>query len=69
MTPYQERAINEKDNLDLKIQNLKGFIDDLLFNAVSKIDQILLKSQLGQMEAYTDTLRKRIEAFNTEDSK
>ena len=67
LQPWQERVIEEKNELDKKLESLQGFLTSLLFKHLSKDDQIILEDQELFMRRYSGTLAKRIERFNAND--
>lgn len=66
MKPHQERVIQEKQELDAKIQKLGTFVDTDAFHAVDGDEQTRLFLQLNTMHAYSAILGERIAAFPTE---
>lgn len=63
MKPYQVRVIEEKAELDSKIDRLRGFINAGLQGA-SIEEGALLMRQMEVMRTYCDILEKRIEKFS-----
>lgn len=65
MEAYQERVVQEKDELDKKIQSLQFFIEHPNFNVkVSNFhEREDLKAQLRHMKFYSDILQSRINRF------
>ena len=61
--PYQQRVLNEKKELDEKIQKLESFLDNDLFKNLNETERNLLKSHLGIMSIYSDILKLRINLF------
>lgn len=67
MQDFQQRVIDEKGELDIKIQKLKKFLKDSDGNRVVTNDEYSrLLRQLNVMERYSDVLSERIENFVTE---
>ena len=62
MKAYQERVVEEKKELDKKINKLFLFLKSE--HKLEVGDLVLLKTQLTMMEAYSDILGMRIETFN-----
>ena len=60
---YQQRVLNEKKELDEKIQKLESFLDNDLFKNLNETERNLLKSHLGIMSIYSDILKLRINLF------
>lgn len=64
MRPYQQRVVDEKKELDDKLEKLSKFIDNEdLFFALEIEDQDLLGEQEDLMKRYSEVLQKRIERF------
>jgi hypothetical protein len=64
LKPYQQRAVNEKEELDEKIVKLSGFIiDSPFFAAIDLEEQRLLKEQIDVMWKYSEILTERIALF------
>lgn len=62
-TTFQERVEIEKRELDEKRQKLKCFIDSDTFLGLSYAEQDRLQQQMECMDAYSELLGRRIEAF------
>jgi len=68
MKDWQQRLLDEKAGLELKINNLNKFVpyhDN--FIELSTQDQALLKTQLDIMKAYMAILNARIVSYNIEE--
>jgi hypothetical protein len=63
LLPYQQRVIEERDDLDCKINSLSIFISSPEFDETSHAEQDRLYRQLESMESYLYILNERIEAF------
>lgn len=63
MQAYQERVVEEKQELDAKLQRLKDFIDSDAFAQLLSDEQIRMSEQYSIMETYSEILQRRIEAF------
>lgn len=63
MKPYQERIIEEKDQLDLKKDKLSVFVQSPYFVEMDDSEQRLLSLQLALMEEYSAVLGQRISLF------
>lgn len=64
MQAYQQRVIDEKNELQSKTEKLAAFLNDI--EKVSKLDKIpirLLHIQYHAMQVYLITLEQRIELF------
>jgi crAss001_48 related protein len=64
MEPYQERVIEEKKELDEKIEKLAAFIESDAFISVSTREKVRLHRQEVLMQLYSKVLADRIEAFS-----
>ena len=61
MLPHQQRVVDEKNELDVKIEKLDIFIKtNPIFGQMELQDQQLLDEQLKHMNAYWNVLRQRI---------
>ena len=62
MENWQQRIIDEKEELDTKLTKLEKFIynEEGTFNSLPSIDQNLLGRQAEIMAEYSAILRKRI---------
>lgn len=65
MTDYQQRVIDEKRELDLKLSKLVDFLSSKIFKDLPKEDKKLLKSQTAEMKKYSEILDKRIALFTS----
>jgi hypothetical protein len=64
MQPHERRVVDEKDELDERLERLIAFITGAPgFKALDNIDQALLRDQRDAMGEYSDILNKRIERF------
>lgn len=59
-TTHQERVKAEADALKPMLDRLHNFVNGASFDSVSAEEQQLLKTQLGQMQGYYNTLCARI---------
>lgn len=60
---YQQRVIDEKSELDGKLERLTSFTDTSMFNELGKMDGELLLDQMKAMQSYTEILFARIDRF------
>lgn len=61
---FQKRVVDEKQQLDIRIQSLKVFINHSnAYKSVSVDEQLRLGEQLRYMEKYSGVLGDRIAAF------
>ena len=64
MQPHQQRVVDEKIELDIKLDALNTFIDNNpMFSKVSQEEQGYLRAQAYAMLAYSDILADRITLF------
>lgn len=64
MQPYQQRVVEEKSSLDIKIANLTSFAKSAAFSAtVPEAEQRRMLRQLVVMQDYSRILGERIDAF------
>ena len=63
LQPHQQRVVDEKSELDAKIDKLTTFIDTPLFSGLPEAEQERLVRQLHYMGHYTAVLGERIAAF------
>lgn len=62
-TGFQQRVIDEKSELDLKINALNAFVIGGIFKTLPEADRELLLRQLDIMKAYEHILEVRISRF------
>ncbi len=63
MQAFQERVVEEKRELDDKIQKLTDFIGGTIFTSLDEAERSRLSIQLQHMNGYSEILRQRIAAF------
>ena len=64
MEGYQERVVQEKQDLYGKVERLNGFIEDSpVFKTLPQDEQLLLVRQLKHMRGYLVVLGDRIALF------
>ena len=63
MQPHQQRVVDEKAELDAKIDKLTAFIDGPIFYGLPEAEQERLVRQLHYMGHYTAVLGERIAVF------
>jgi hypothetical protein len=64
MPPHQKRVLEEKEQLDERIEKLEGYLDDT--DRVAKLspdERELLGRQLSAMQEYSAILEERISLF------
>jgi hypothetical protein len=62
MKPYQERVVQEKKELDERMERLRQFIGTDAFDALDHDEQVRLEKQLDVMHDYSGILAERIAA-------
>ena len=67
MQPHQKRVIDEKHELDTKIEALSAFIGTPTYHSITHQDQYLLRRQLVAMTEYSSILKERIDLFGMVD--
>lgn len=65
LQPHQQRVIDEKAELDAKIERLSDFRRTPACAGLDESEQDRLWRQLGHMSAYSGVLEERIEAFTS----
>ena len=63
MLPWQERVVQEKKELDTKIEYLMEWRRGLRFDSLADGEKFRLQMQLDIMEIYSDMLGERIRYF------
>ena len=61
--PHQQRVVDEKTELDGKMEKLEAFLGTPLFKSLPAGEQHLLEEQYVAMDRYSDLLGLRIKAF------
>jgi hypothetical protein len=61
MKAFQERVVQEKKELDKKIESLTEFLKDPAIKCAVELDR--LDTQLAIMQSYSAILKERIEHF------
>ena len=64
MGAYKERVVAEKNELDVKIEKLRDFIESETFNETSVEEQKRMRRQELLMQLYSEVLADRIKGFN-----
>ena len=66
LAPHQQRVLDEKVELDLKIAKLMAFIEgNPILSSLSDMEKIHLDRQLDAMQLYSCILAERIMAFES----
>lgn len=63
LLPYQQSVVQEKDDLEIKLQALNNFRKSEQFPKLSVTAQTLLDRQATLMLAYSIVLERRIDYF------
>jgi hypothetical protein len=63
---YQQRVIDEKADLDVKIAKLDAFIGSATFDALPLEERERLEDQFDPMSEYATILGERIDAFEVQ---
>lgn len=64
MQPHQQRVVDEKKELDEKLDRLKAFIETSpIFNSLSLDERERMRRQFDVMAEYSSILSQRIDAF------
>lgn len=64
LEPYQIRVIQEKQELDQKLEKLTTYLESRHFAELPFDDKWLLREQRDVMKAYSRILGSRIQKFN-----
>ena len=63
MQEWQQRVVDEKKNLDVRLDALDEFINTGKSAELDPMERFRLSSQRYHMAAYSEVLRQRVEAF------
>ncbi len=63
MQDWQQRVVDEKADLDRKIERLLQFFQGAAYQGLEQYDQSLLRNQHMHMSNYSQTLAARISRF------
>lgn len=63
MAPHQQRVVDEKNELDSKLEKLIEFLDTQLFLGLPFEEKLRLRRQSVVMDEYSNILAARIGAF------
>ncbi len=58
---WKDRLMNERDELEMKVDKLRNFVNSKTFNHVSDKQKHLLREQLHHMQCYLDILNDRLQ--------
>lgn len=63
MKDWQQRVVDEKTELDGRLDRLRAFFGTGLYRTLQPLQQDLMQRQASYMDAYSSTLRERIESW------
>ena len=63
MQPHQQRVVDEKTELDLKLGKLRIFLNGPLYPTLDEAERTRLIEQANHMNGYSAVLGQRIAAF------
>jgi hypothetical protein len=63
LQPYQERVVQERYDLNVKILALSKFFDTPMYASLELFDRSILVRQLNVMREYMEILESRIAGF------
>lgn len=63
MLPYQQRVVEEKQELDTRIEKLMAFMTTNVFDGLDNGEKSRLRIQLAAMQTYGTALGERIAHF------
>lgn len=63
LQPHQQRVVDEKADLDGKIERLDAFIHGKIYPALADAERSRLMRQFCHMKDYSNVLGERIAAF------
>ncbi len=63
MEAHQQRVVDEKTDLDGKLQRLTLFFSGPIFSTLTADEQTRLRRQAAIMQSYSEVLAERIAAF------
>ncbi len=63
MKKHEQRVVDEKNELDVKIEKLSDFFNTPIFDSLEDEDKSLLENQHNAMESYSDLLKMRVARF------
>ena len=67
LQPHQQRVVEEKEQLDDKIQKLEAFLNSDKIELVDGHERTLLGSQLHAMKTYSAFLNARIQYWKSKE--
>lgn len=63
LQPDQQSVVDEKNDLDIKLNSLSEFVSSSIFKSLDELDKDLLIDQLNHMVRYSHILGLRIVRF------
>lgn len=63
LLPHQQRVVDEKTELDGKLEKLGAFLGSSVFEKLPQTERYLLSKQRELMGGYSEILRERISYF------
>lgn len=63
MELFQQRVVDEKTELDIKVLKLETFLNTDIFKSLDKDEQVRLVQQYVVMKRYSEILQSRINHF------
>ncbi len=64
LAPYQQRVVEERDELEIKYKAICDFLESEFAKTLPRHDYALLRRQEVHMECYLNILNARIRRFN-----
>lgn len=65
LAPYEQRVVDELDDLVNKSEKLESFFSTDVFDGLEEFDKFLLEQQALAMDLYISCLRARIRKFTS----
>ena len=63
MQPHEQRVLDEKAELDARLERLRTFMASHVFKSLDNLQRDLMSRQASYMAAYSPTLAERIATF------
>ena len=63
MQPHEQRVMDEKAELDARLERLRAFMAGQTFRSIDNLQRDLMARQAAYMSAYSQTLGERIATF------
>ena len=68
MEPYQQRVVDEKADLDVKLDALTAFLESETRPSIHPKEHERMQAQANAMQEYSAILGRRIAAFTVKDT-